>query len=238
MFKKTTYILYCCLWAVLLGTFLTLAFVISDLPQSLTDYISLISVLLAFLVQFILTTSLYMIGRKNNLALFLNFKISTISIFYLALSAILFAVFYNVKEVPVWLTITVAVLAFAGFIVIFMLAKMGITQIVQTEEEIEDKINFIESLKNEFALLDIEINSIDSIDSINRGKFKSCLKKVKFSDPVSSQEVSELETEILETFNQLKSDINQQVYTNIGKYSDLIGRDIEKRNRIVKANKK
>ena len=105
-------------------------------------------------------------------------------------------------------------------------------------QKIITKYTVLEKRKDNTALLDVEINSIDSIDSINRGKFKSCLKKVKFSDPVSSQEVSELETEILETFNQLKSDIDQQVYTNIGKYSDLIGKDIEKRNRIVKANKK
>lgn len=130
---------------------------------------------------------------------FLGLPIAYIGIVYLVAQIVAFAVFTAVPTLPIWSAIVVcgAILAFS---VIFMVAgEAGRGEIERVEEKVQKKVSFIKELQ-----ADVELLADAETDTSTKAALHQLAEKIRFSDPMSSEQLVDLESKICDKAAELK----------------------------------
>lgn len=130
---------------------------------------------------------------------FLGIPLISVGITYLIIQIIAFAVFMALPLTASWIAIVVCALIL-GISAIFLIGtETGREEINRVEEKVEKKVFYIKSLQ-----VDIEMLTSAERDADTKAALTKLAEKIRFSDPMSNDTLSDLEAEITAKVKNLK----------------------------------
>lgn len=142
------------------------------------------------------------LGKENTLkSKFLGLPIVYIGIVYLVAQIVAFAVFTAVPTLPIWSPLVVCV-AILGISAIFMIVgEAGRGEIERVEAKVQKKVFFIKALQ-----ADVELLIDRETDTEIRTALQQLAEKIRFSDPMSDDTLSKIESTIADRVAELKKE--------------------------------
>ena len=145
------------------------------------------------------------LGREDTLkSKFLGFPVVHVGVVYLIIQTIAFVVFMFAPTLPMWSAI-VACSCIAGISAICMIAAdTGRREIERVEAKVQQKVFYIKSLQ-----LDIEMLADAEQDADTKKALEQLAEKIRFSDPMSHEQLFTLENSITSKVTELKTATNK-----------------------------
>lgn len=145
------------------------------------------------------------LGREKTLkSKFLGFPIVHIGTVYLIIQIIAFAAFMFVPALPVWGAI-VACAVIAGVSAVSMVvADIGRGEIERVDAKAQKKVFYVRELQ-----ADVELLANGEKDSEIKTALMQLAEKIRFSDPMSNEQLVDLEDRISEKTAELKTAANR-----------------------------
>ncbi|MCF0178311.1 MAG: hypothetical protein HUJ90_06755, partial [Bacteroidales bacterium] len=186
-------------YVILLIAFVVVSVVVFAVPTEKTTsfWVAYIFTCVAFGAQILL----WNIGFRDNSPLksrFLGIPVVRVGYIYLVLQLIALAVLLLYPQLPVWATIIINVLIVGISTTCTIMAEIGRNVIGNVEEKVQSKVFYIREIQT-----DIEIAAERQSDSATKQKLLNLAEKVRYSDPISSDELSEIEKRISDKVKEL-----------------------------------
>lgn len=178
---------------VLLGILFALVSIIAfavPTAKTATFWIAYVFTAAAFAAQIgIWKTAL---GKEGTLkSKFLGFPIVHIGIVYAIIQVIAFAVFLFAPTLPTWSTIVVCPII-AGLSAVCMIsADAGRNEIERVEAKVQNKVFYVREMQ-----ADIELLADNESDAAVKTALTHLAEKIRFSDPMSNEQLADLENKI------------------------------------------
>ncbi len=171
-------------------------------------------------------------GLKSKVYGFPILKISyTYTITQLVFSTIVFIICKN-KDIPAWVAAVIGVLLLA-FVLIGTIAADNARDIIENvDEHIEQKTRNVTSFKLDVGTL---VSSCEDADI--KKSLEKFAEKAKYSDPVSSPALSDIENRLFAAVSEIQSLIDSGKYEEISSKLNAADRLLDERNRLCKAEK-
>lgn len=131
---------------------------------------------------------------------FLGIPIVHIGIVYLILQIISFAVFTALPMLPLWSAIVTDILILAICSVCMISADVARNEIDRVEEKVQKKVFYLKNLQ-----ADIELLADAETDAQAKASIEKLAEAIRYSDPMSSDELSDIETKISVKAEELKT---------------------------------
>ncbi len=206
-----------CIGIILFILFNITAFAIPT-TRTTTFWITYVFTIIAFIAQIFIWN--FALEKAKNLQHRLwSFSIIYIGIVYLVLQIIVFFLFRIIATLPTWSAIVVSVIISGISIASILASESGVNEIKQNEIKVQNKISFIRVLQTEIDLL-INREKDDDV----RLALENLAQKIRFSDPMSSEQLKVLENEIDSKVSDLK------IATNKKELIDIINLLLDERN--------
>ena len=191
---------------VILGILFVLVSVIAFAVPSAKNaafWISYAFTVIAFAAQIV--TWKAALGRAGSFkSKFLGFPVVYIGIVYLVIQLIAFAVFMLFPALPVWSAI-IACAVIAGVSAVCMIASdAGHSEIGRTEAKVQKKVFYIKQLQTE-----VETLADAETDIAAKTALTQLAEKIRYSDPMSSEQLADLESKISDKVLELKTAKNK-----------------------------
>ena len=200
--KKNSLISYFAL-GIIFALFNVIAFVIPT-DKTATFWVAYAFTIVAFATQIPLWK--IALGKKDTLkSKFLGIPIIQVGITYLIVQSIAFALFMIIPTLPVWLAVIVCAIILAISLLCVITDQAGANEINRIEEEFKVKRAFIQ-----FLQIDIEMIAESETDITTRAALIKLAEKVRFSDPMSSELLEELETRISLKVEEMKTAVDKR----------------------------
>ena len=188
-------------YVILLIAFVIVSVVAFALPTAKTTsfWVAYIFTCIAFVAQ----VFIWNIGFKDNTPLrskFLGIPVIRVGCIYLVFQLIALAVLVAYPALPVWATIIINVLIVGISAICMITAEIGRDIVSNVEEKVQSKVSYIREIQT-----DIEIAAERESDSAIKQKLLKLAEKVRYSDPISSDELSELEKRISDKVKELNN---------------------------------
>lgn len=186
---------------VILGILFVLASVIAfAVPSAKTVafWISYAFTLIAFADQIAIWKA--GLGRAKPLkSRFLGFPIVHIGVVYLVIQGIAFVVFLFIPSLPIWSAV-LACTVVAGVSAVCMIASdVGRSEIEQVSATVQKKTFFIRQLQTE-----VELQADAETDIAAKSALIQLAEKIRYSDPVSNEQIADIENRITAKVAELK----------------------------------
>ena len=131
---------------------------------------------------------------------FLGIPIVHIGIVYLILQIVSFAVFTALPMLPLWSAIVTDILILATCSVCMISADVARNEIDRVEEKVQKKVFYLKNLQADIELLaDAETNAQ------TKGSLEKLAESIRYSDPMSCDELTDIETKISVKAEELKT---------------------------------
>lgn len=181
-----------------------IAFVVPTMKTA-TFWIAYVFTAIAILAQIVIWKNA--LGKEDTLkSKFLGLPVVHVSVVYLVVQILSFAVFVTVPALPIWSAI-VACAAILGFSVIFMIAgEAGCGEIERVEAKVQKKVFFIKELQ-----ADVELLIDREADAEIKTALQQLAEKIRFSDPMSNNTLAEIESTIADRVTELKTGSDKMV---------------------------
>lgn len=195
----------------ILGILFILVSVIAfAVPTSKTTafWISYAFTVLAFAAQ--LTIWNAALGRSESLkSKFLGFPVVHIGIVYLVVQIIAFIVFLSIPTLPIWSAV-VACAVVAGVSAVCMIASdVGRSEIERVSAKVREKAFYIKQLQTEVELL-----AGAETDAATKSELAQLAEKIRYSDPMSDEQLADIEDRITAKIAELKSSTDKTEIIN------------------------
>ena len=157
------------------------------------------------------------LGKEGTLkSKFLGFPLVHIGIVYAVIQVIVFAVFLFVPTLPVWSAIVVCSVI-AGISAVCMLsADAGRDEIERVEAKVQKKVFYIRELQ-----ADIELLADNESDAAAKTALTQLAEKIRYSDPMSNEQLADLENKISAKVLELKTAPNKvEIITELNSLLD------------------
>ena len=157
------------------------------------------------------------LGKEGTLkSKFLGFPLVHIGIVYAVIQVIAFAVFMFVPTLPVWSAIVVCSVI-AGISAVCMLsADAGRDEIERVEAKVQKKVFYIRELQ-----ADLELLADNESDATVKTALTQLAEKIRFSDPMSNEQLADLEDKISTKIEELKTTSSQlEIITELNSLLD------------------
>lgn len=187
---------------VLLGILFALVSIIAfavPTAKTATFWIAYVFTAAAFAAQIgIWKTAL---GKEGTLkSKFLGFPIVHIGIVYAIIQVIAFAVFLFAPTLPTWSAIVVCPII-AGLSAVGMIsADAGRNEIERVEAKVQNKVFYVREMQ-----ADIELLADNESDAAVKTALTHLAEKIRFSDPMSNEQLADLENKISIKAAELKT---------------------------------
>lgn len=186
----------------ILGILFILVSVIAfAVPTSKTTafWISYAFTVLAFAAQLIIWKAA--LGRSESLkSKFLGFPVVHIGIVYLIVQVIALAVFLLIPTLPIWSAVVVCAVV-AGVSAVCMIASdVGRSEIERVSAKVQEKTFYIKQLQ-----ADVELLAGAETDTAAKLVLTQLAEKIRYSDPMSDEQVSDIEDRIAAKIAEMKS---------------------------------
>lgn len=130
---------------------------------------------------------------------FLGIPLISVGITYLIIQIIAFAIFMALPLTASWIAIVVCALILGISAICLIGTETGREEIKRVEEKVEKKVFYIKALQ-----VDIEMLASTETDSDTKAALTKLAEKIRFSDPMSNDVLTDLEAEITDKVNELK----------------------------------
>ncbi len=193
---KKTFKSYVAIWVIILAVFNVIAFLI---PKEYSEnfWVSYAFIALAFIAQ--LGTAFFAFKQENLNKFFLN--VSTINISYITLVCVVVfgIVCIAIPNFPAVVIAILNLLIIAICVVTIIKAKTGADIVSTIDDKVKSKVNFIRALQ-----ADVELLAESEKDEKVKALLKKLAEEIRFSDPMSNEELNALETEIQSKVSDIK----------------------------------
>lgn len=188
-------------------------------------WISYAFTVVAFAAQLIIWKAT--LGRSESLkSKFLGFPVVHIGIVYLIVQVIALAVFLFIPTLPIWSAVVVCAVV-AGVSAVCMIASdVGRSEIERVSVKVREKTFYIKQLQTEVELL-----AGAETDAATKSKLAQLAEKIRYSDPMSDEQVADIEDRITAKIAELKSSTDKTEIIN--ELNSLL----DERNRKIKISK-
>lgn len=162
-------------------------------------WISYAFTVVAFAAQIIIWKSA--LGRAEALkSKFLGFPVVHICIVYLVVQVIVLAVFLFIPTLPIWSAV-IACAVVAGVSAVCMIASdVGRSEIERVSVKVREKTFYIKQLQTEVELL-----AGAETDAATKSELAQLAEKIRYSDPMSDEQLAAVEDRITAKIAELKS---------------------------------
>ena len=156
------------------------------------------------------------LGKEETLeSIFLGFPVVRIGIVYAVIQVITFAVFMFVPTLPAWSAIVVCSII-AGVSAVCMISDdAGRNEIERVEAKAQKKVFYIRELQ-----ADVELMADAETDADIKTALTQLAEKLRFSDPMSHGQLTDLEDKITQKVAELKTASNK--VENISELNSLL----------------
>lgn len=145
------------------------------------------------------------LGKEETLkSKFLGFPVVHIGIVYLILQITAFAVFLFVPTLPAWSAVVICALIVGISAVCMISADAGRGEIERVDATAQKKVFYIKALQAE-----VEILAASETDAAVKSALAQLSEKIRFSDPMSNEQLSDLENRIAAKIAELKAASNK-----------------------------
>lgn len=190
----------------ILGILLVLTSVIAFVvptEKTSTFWIAYVFTVVSFAAQIL--TWKTALGRDETIkGKFLGFPVVLISSIYLIVQLIVFAVFLIVPTFPAWSAVTICSLILGIFAVCMISGDIGRSEVEQIDAKTKSKVFYIRELQT-----NVEIITAAEKEDATKKELEKLLEKIRFSDPISDKQLTELETQIAGKVDELKMSDNK-----------------------------
>lgn len=131
---------------------------------------------------------------------FLGIPLLTVGFRYLVIQVIAFAVFMIFPALPTWIPVVVCSVILGGSAICLIGTETGREEINRVEEKVKRKVLYIKSLQ-----IDVEMLAEAESDPATRIELTKLAEKIRFSDPMSSDALAQIETEIANKIKELRT---------------------------------
>ena len=186
---------------ILLGILFVLVSVIAfTVPAAKTAafWISYVFTVIAFAAQIVIWKAA--LGRAESLkSKFLGFPVVHIGMVYLVVQIIAFAVFLFAPALPVWSAIVAGAVIAGSSAICMIAADVGRSEIAQVSAKAREGTFYIKQLQTDIeSLADTETNAE------TKTALKQLAEKIRFSDPVRDEQISDIEDRITAKIAELR----------------------------------
>lgn len=192
--------------------------------KSAAFWIAYIFTVVALAAQIVLWKRTF--GHKELTSKFLGFPIVHIGIVYLIVQIAVLFVFVFAEKLPAWSALVTCTVIAAMAAISMIAADVGRTEIERVEQKVQGKVFYIKNLQ-----VDIEILASAEKDTKTKEQLEQLAEKVRFSDPMSSEQLEPLEERIAIAVESLKSSDDKLEIIN------QLNRLIDERNKKVETLK-
>ena len=169
--------------------------------KSAAFWIAYIFTIVALAAQIVLWKRTF--GHKELKSKFLGFPIIHIGIVYLVVQIAVLFIFVFAEKLPTWSALVICT-AIAAIAAIFMIAAdVGRTEIERVEQKVKGKVFYIKNLQADIEILASAEKDIKTKEQLEQ------LEKIRFSDPMSNEQLAVLEDKISLAVENLKSSDNK-----------------------------
>ena len=182
--------------------------------KTATSWIAYVFTAAAFVAQIIIWNKA--LGKETLKSKFLGFPIVHIGIVYAVIQVIAFAVFMFVPTLPAWSAILVCSVI-AGISAVCMISvDAGRNEIERVEAKVQNKVCYIRELQ-----ADIELLAHNETNADVKTALTQLAEKICFSDPMSSEQLADLENKISSKVAELKATSNKlEIITELNSLLD------------------
>lgn len=155
------------------------------------------------IVAFALQVAVWNTAFKADDALkskYLGIPIVYVGILYLVLQIIAFAVFFAFPVIPSWIAVIACVLILGLSAICLIGTDAARNEIKRVEEKVTQKVFYIRQLQT-----DVEMLAEQEQNPETKAALTELAEKIRYSDPMSSEELAEIEEKINNTLIELKS---------------------------------
>lgn len=154
---------------------------------------------IAFLLQIVIWKLAFK-GTDTIKSKFLGIPLLSVGFRYLAIQVIAFAVFMIFPTLPTWIPVVVCSVILGGSAICLIGTETGREEINRVEEKVKSKVFYIKSLQ-----VDVEMLAETESDPTTKAELTKLAEKIRFSDPMSSDALAEIETEIVNKIKEIKT---------------------------------
>lgn len=178
------------------------------LAKTAAFWISYGFAVIAFAAQLIIWKAA--LGRSESLkSKFLGFPVVHIGIVYLIVQVIALAVFLFIPTLPIWSAV-VACAVVAGVSAVCMIASdVGRSEIERVSAKVREKTFYIKQLQTEVELL-----AGAETDAATKSELAQLAEKIRYSDPMSDEQLADIEDRITAKITELKSSTDKTEIIN------------------------
>lgn len=167
------------------------------------------------------------LGRTESLkSKFLGFPVVHIGIVYLVIQSITLAAFLFIPTLPIWSAVVACASITGVFAVCLITSDVGRSEIERVSAKVQEKTFFIKQVQTEIELLaDAET------DIATKSALTQLAEKIRYSDPMSNEQIADIEDRITEKIAELK------ISTDKAKIINELNSLLDERNRKIKISK-
>lgn len=141
---------------------------------------------------------------------FLGIPLISVGITYLIVQIIAFAVFMALPLTASWIAIVVCALILGISVICLIGTETGREEIKRVEEKVKNKVFYIQSLQ-----VDVEMLANAEPDTDTKAALTKLAEKIRFSDPMSHDALTDLESEISAKVEELKTAENKSAIITV-----------------------
>lgn len=189
--------------------------------KSAAFWIAYIFTVVALAAQIVLWKRTF--GHKELKSKFLGFPIVHIGIVYLIVQIAVLFVFVFAEKLPAWSALVTCTVIAAMAAIFMIAADVGRTEIEKVEQKVQGKVFYIKNLQ-----ADIEILASAEKDTRTKEQLEQLAEKIRFSDPMSNEQLAPLEERIAIAVESLKSsDDKLEIINQLNKLIDERNKKVE-----------
>lgn len=166
--------------------------------KTATFWIAYVFTAAAFAAQIIIWKKA--LGKEELKSKFLGFPVVHIGIVYAIVQTVAFAVFLFVPTLPTWSAIVVCSVIAGVSVVCMISADAGRNEIERVEAKVQKKVFYIRELQ-----VDIELLADNESDAAVKTALAQLAERIRYSDPMSSEQLADLENKISIKAAELKT---------------------------------
>lgn len=170
--------------------------------KTATFWIAYVFTSAAFAAQIIIWKKA--LGNEELKSKFLGFPVVHIGIVYVIIQTVVFAVFMFVPTLPAWSAIVVCSIIAGVSAVCMISADAGRNEIERVEAKVQKKVFYIRELQS-----DVELIAAAETDTETKAALTQLAEKIRFSDPMSNEQLADLENKISTKVLELKTAANK-----------------------------
>lgn len=222
---------YLIIWAICLALFNVIVFVVPNENREADNFWIGYALITASLVGN-LACSYITLNSKSNAKAFYNIPLITVSIVGIVVSSIAGAIFMTIPDIETWVGVVVSFIILAIVAIAALTAKTTGDIVGDIDDKIKTQTSFIKGIT-----LDAEMLMSSASTPEAKAEIKKVYEAFRFSDPMSSDALTDVEGRIQNQFNLLSEVVITEDTEKISQVSKDLLSLIDYRNKKCKISK-